>query len=138
MAFGRLQTKQQPNTLSEMNITPMVDVMLVLLIIFMIAAPVITQSLRINLPAASGITVRPEPIIIHISINDQAQYFWNNQAISYQDLTAKFAEINSTQQQPELQLYADKATRYEMITDIMSIAQSYGVTNIAFMTSPTH
>lgn len=138
MAFGRFQTTDKPTTLSEMNITPMVDVMLVLLIIFMVAAPVITQSLRINLPASSGITVRPELPVIHIAINHQGQLFWNNQPVLFTELSTKFTQIDTTDHQPELQLYADKSTRYEMITDIMSIAQSHGVSNIAFVTSPTH
>lgn len=138
MAFGRFQTTNKPATLSEMNVTPMVDVMLVLLIIFMIAAPVITQSLRINLPSSTGITIRPEPSIIHIAVNEQGQIFWNNQAILMKDLSIKFTQIDTTLPQPELQLHADKSTRYDMITDIMSVAQSHGVNNIMFVTSPTH
>lgn len=138
MAFGRFQTTTKPTTLSDMNITPMVDVMLVLLIIFMIAAPVVTQSLRINLPSSTGVTIRPELSIMHVAIDQNGMIYLNEKTITLSELNSKLTQIDIKNTQPELQLYADKNTRYEIITDIMSLAQSNGVSNITFVTSPTH
>lgn len=133
MAFGGFNdNKQAP--MSEINVTPMVDVMLVLLVIFIITAPMFTHAIKLDLPNAQSAPAPEKPETISLSINHVGAIYWNNDVISDKDLDAKLAVAAKKNPQPELQLRADKATRYEVIAQVMAAAQTNGLTKIGFVT----
>jgi biopolymer transport protein ExbD len=134
MAFGGFNDNRQPAPMADINVTPMVDVMLVLLVIFIITAPLFTHAIKLDLPNAQSAAAPEKPETISLSINAEGRTFWNNDAIEQSDLGAKLAQAAQQDPQPELQLRADKSTRYEVIAQVMAIAQSNGVTKMGFVT----
>jgi len=134
MAFGGFNDNNKHAPMSEINVTPMVDVMLVLLVIFIITAPMFTHAIKLDLPNAQSAPAPEKPETISLSINHAGAIYWNNDAISDKDLDAKLAVAAKKNPQPELQLRADKATRYEVIAQVMATAQTNGLTKIGFVT----
>lgn len=134
MAFGGFNDDKQGAPMADINVTPMVDVMLVLLVIFIITAPLFTHAIKLDLPTAQSAPAPEKPETISLSINGEGKIFWNNDAIEQKDLDAKLAEAAKKQPQPELQLRADKSTRYEIIAQVMSAAQTNGMTKMGFVT----
>jgi biopolymer transport protein ExbD len=108
--------------------------MLVLLVIFIITAPLFTHAIKLDLPNAQSAAAPQKPETISISINGEGKIFWNNDAIDQNDLGARLAQAAQKNPQPELQLRADKSTRYEVIAQVMSAAQTNGMTKIGFVT----
>jgi len=136
MAFGGFSENSQPGPMSEINVTPMVDVMLVLLVIFIITAPLFTHAIKLDLPAAQSAPSPEKAETISISINADGHVFWDKYEINDQDLNARLALAAQKKPQPELQLRADKATRYEVVAQVMAAAQTNGVTRMGFVTAP--
>lgn len=136
MAFGGFNDNKQTGPMSDINVTPMVDVMLVLLVIFIITAPLFTHAIKLDLPSAQSAPAQEKPETISLSIDGEGKLFWNDAAIGEDELTAKLAETAARQPQPELQLRADKETRYEVIAQVMSAAQGNGITKLGFVTDP--
>ena len=114
----------------------MVDIMLVLLVIFIITAPLLTHSVKIDLPKTGSQPMPEKPDIISLSINKEDKLFWNDEPLAKPELAAKLAEIAKKDPQPELHLRADKETRYQILAEIMTQAQNAGVTKLGFMSEP--
>lgn len=133
MAFGDFgqQGIQQP--MSEINTTPLVDVMLVLLIIFIVTAPLITHSIPVDLPKAGSTATPEKPEIITISLNQEGGLFWNDSPVAASDLANHLAEASLKNPQPELHLRASRDTRYQQIMEIMSVAQNAGIQKLGFV-----
>ena len=110
--------------------------MLVLLVIFIITAPLFTHAVKLELPTAASAPAPDKPESITLSINAEGKLFWNNAAVSVDELGTRFATAAQKKPQPELQLRADKSTRYEVIAQVMSAAQTNGMTKIGFVTNP--
>lgn len=136
MAFGGFNENGQQGPMAEINVTPMVDVMLVLLVIFIITAPLFTHAVKLELPTASSAPAPEKPESITLSINAEGKIFWNNTVVSLDELGMRFADVSQKKPQSELQLRADKSTRYEIIAQVMSSAQTHGMTKIGFVTNP--
>ena len=136
MAFGGFNDNKQPAPMADINVTPMVDVMLVLLVIFIITAPLFTHAIKLDLPSAQSAPAPEKPETISLSINGAGAIFWNDAAIEQKELDAKLAAAAQKKPQPELQLRADKSTRYEVIAQVMSAAQNNGLTKMGFVTDP--
>ncbi len=136
MAFGGFNDNSHQAPMAEINVTPMVDVMLVLLVIFIITAPLFTHAVKLELPTAASAPAPDKPESITLSINAEGKLFWNNAAVSVDELGTRFATAAQKKPQPELQLRADKSTRYEVIAQVMSAAQTNGMTKIGFVTNP--
>jgi len=136
MAFGGFNDNKNQAPMADINVTPMVDVMLVLLVIFIITAPLFTHAIKLDLPNAQSAPAPEKPATIALSINGAGKIFWNNDPIEQQGLDAKLATAAQKSPQPELQLRADKETRYEIIAQVMAAAQSNGLTKIGFVTEP--
>ena len=136
MAFGGFNDNKQPAPMADINVTPMVDVMLVLLVIFIITAPLFTHAVKLDLPSAQSAPAPEKPETISLSINGAGAIFWNDAAIEQKELDAKLAAAAQKKPQPELQLRADKSTRYEVIAQVMSAAQNNGLTKMGFVTDP--
>jgi biopolymer transport protein ExbD len=134
MAFGGFNDNKHQAPMADINVTPMVDVMLVLLVIFIITAPLFTHAVKLDLPNAQSAPAPEKPETISLSINGEGRIFWNNEAIGQKDLDARLATIAQKKPQPELQLRADKSTRYEVIAQVMAAAQTNGLTKMGFVT----
>lgn len=136
MAFGGFNDNKQPAPMADINVTPMVDVMLVLLVIFIITAPLFTHAIKLDLPSAQSAPAQENPQTINLSINAEGKLFWNDAAVGQAEMTTRMAEAAAKKPQPELQLRADKSTRYETIAQVMAAAQNNGLTKIGFVTDP--
>ena len=134
MAFGGFNDNKQPTPMSDINVTPMVDVMLVLLVIFIITAPLFTHAIKLDLPSAQSSPAPTKPETISLSINGEGAIFWGNDPVAPGDLGARLAQAAQKRPQPDLQLRADKSTRYEVIAQVMSAAQNNGLTKLGFVT----
>ncbi|PKO42611.1 MAG: biopolymer transporter ExbD [Betaproteobacteria bacterium HGW-Betaproteobacteria-3] len=134
MAFG---TQDEPDeVMNEINMTPLVDVMLVLLIIFMITIPVMKHAVNIDLPQATNRPQDVKPQTIRLSVDRSGAYFWNEGPVSDTALAALLREAAAQNPQPELHIRGDKAVRYERVAQAMAAAQQAGVRKIGFITEP--
>ncbi|HQQ75395.1 MAG TPA: biopolymer transporter ExbD [Pseudomonadales bacterium] len=135
MAFGGFeQSTSQP--MSEINVTPLVDVMLVLLIIFMVCAPLMTQSIVVNLPKAVGASTQEKPETVSLAINATGGITWNGESVVDEGLTQCLTELAVKQPQPELHLVADKDVRYERVAQVMALVREAGITKMGFVMLP--
>ena len=135
MAMGSLSDSDDDFN-PEINTTPLVDVMLVLLIIFIITIPVMNHAVKIDLPKASSQPDQVKPESINLSIDATGNVFWNEEKIDSSELGARIAVAAQKQPQPELHLRAERTTQYEKVAQVMSAAQSGGLSKIGFVTDP--
>ena len=136
MAFGGFSQGDNRPLQSEINMVPLIDVMLVLLIVFMITAPLLTHSVKIDLPQASSAPTEQKPETIALSLDAEGGIFWNKDPIDVLTLPARLAAAAAQTPQPELHLRADRNTRYEVIADVMAQARSAGIEKMGFVTVP--
>ena len=136
MSFGSFNHHRQQETMADINVTPMVDVMLVLLVIFIISAPMFTQAVKLELPRAQAQAAPQQAATITLAIDADGKLYWNNEAIDRTALEARLVEAGKLSPQPELQLRADKDTRYEVVAQVMAAAQGNGLTKLGFVTDP--
>ena len=134
MAFGT--TDDTDEVMNEINMTPLVDVMLVLLIIFIITVPVMKHAVNIDLPRATNQAQDPKPETIRLSVDAQGQYFWNEAPVSDDAVLAQLKTASTQQPQPELHIRGDRAVRYERVAQAMAAAQQAGLRKIGFITEP--
>ncbi|OOG53069.1 biopolymer transporter ExbD [Polaromonas sp. C04] len=134
MAFGTQDDTDE--VMNEINVTPMVDVMLVLLIIFIITVPVMKNSVNIDLPRASSQRLDPKPETVRLSVDAQGNYFWNNSPTDDRNLAVLLKTAALKTPQPELHISGDKAVRYERVAQAMAAAQQAGIKKIGFITEP--
>ena len=120
----------------EINTTPLVDVMLVLLVIFIITIPVMNNSIPIDLPRAANQPELVKPDNINLAIDAAGTVFWNEQAIDAAQLDLKIAAAAQRTPQPELHLRAERTTEYEKVAQVMAAAQAGGLSKIGFITDP--
>src|SRR5690606_14643829 len=137
MAFGSFDNKSNSHAMSEINMVPLIDVMLVLLVIFIITAPLISHSIKINVPQVSAEPVEQEPKVIDLAVNDQGQLFWNEHPVLLEDLTARLKQEAGQDPQPQLRIRADLNTRYEILAEIMGSARASGMKRVGFVTRPS-
>ena len=136
MAFGSFE-RGDSQPMAEINTTPLVDVMLVLLIIFMVTAPLFTHAVRIDLPQARSAPNAAKPTTIALSIDGEGKVFWNEEPVAEDALPERFARAAVETPQPELHVRADRGTRYEVIARVMAHAQRAGLKRIGFVTDPS-
>jgi biopolymer transport protein ExbD len=123
--------------MAEINTTPMVDVMLVLLVIFIITAPLLTHAVKIDLPQAASQANQEKPDTVTLSINAEGKMFWNDTSFENAELFSRLTTEAQKTPQPELHLRAERITPYQKLAEIMSAAQSAGIVKIGFITDPT-
>jgi len=129
--------EDEGRALSDINTTPLVDVMLVLLIVFMITIPVITQTVPVDLPEVSNEATKTKPENINISVNKEGQVFWNQVLVaSNDDLLARLEGVATMQPQREVHIRADQQTRYENVGRVIVDAQRKGIMKVGFITLP--
>jgi len=134
MSFG--SPDKDDDVMAEINMTPLVDVMLVLLIIFIITIPVINHSVKLDLPRAEAQPNDVKPAHIDVSIDANGVISWNGNALDEATLKASIATAAAQSPQPELHLRADRKTAYENVARLMAAAQTGGLNKIGFITQP--
>lgn len=122
--------------MNEINTTPLVDVMLVLLVIFIITAPLLTHAVKIDLPQATSQPLPEEPEVITLSIDNTGKTYWNDAPLVAGELKQKLLQAADNKPQPELQIRADKETKYQVLADVMADAQNAGITKLGFVSEP--
>jgi len=124
-------------TMSEINVTPMVDVMLVLLIIFMVTAPLIQQGVKVNLPETKAAPVEASDKKLVLSIDAQRHVYIGEAEVAVEELQQKLATNAKAQADKEVYLHADRDVPYGVVVDVMAAAQRAGITNVGMITDPT-
>ena len=135
MAFGS-GLDENDEAMSEINMTPLVDVMLVLLIIFIITVPVLTHSVKIDLPRADNTPNEIKPETVNLSVTADAAIHWNENVVTFDELEQRLQAAATQQPQPELHLRGDKTVAYEHVIKVMAAAQRAGVHKLGFVTEP--
>jgi biopolymer transport protein TolR len=123
-------------TMSEINVTPMVDVMLVLLIIFMVTAPLIQQGVKVNLPEAKATPVEAADKKLVLSIDTARRVFIGDAEVALNELEKKLAANAKAQADKEVYLHADRDVPYGVVVEVMAAAQRAGITNVGMITDP--
>jgi biopolymer transport protein ExbD len=136
MAFQRAFGNDE-QAMAEINVTPLVDVMLVLLVIFMVTAPLFTHAVRIDLPRARSTPSVDQPQNVTLSIDATGAVRWNGEIVAAEGVLAqRLAQAAALDPQPEVQLRADRDTRYEAVARLLSQVQRAGLTRLSFVTDP--
>jgi biopolymer transport protein ExbD len=136
MAFGSFDRKHASQPMAEINMVPLIDVVLVLLVIFIVTAPLLTHAVKLDLPKASSNADIQKPEKIEFAINNQGQLFWNGERISREDAAAKFAEEGKKRPQPEVYLRADQGVVYRYVAETLADAAKAGLSKVAFVSEP--
>ncbi|MEX3896999.1 biopolymer transporter ExbD [Paraburkholderia sp. JPY432] len=136
MAMSPFAGDDDDGLMNEINMTPLVDVMLVLLIVFMVTIPVIRHAAKIDLPHASSQKEDTKPAQVTVSIDADGNVLWDSTKVDDAALAAKIAAAAQASPQPELHLDADRKVPYEKVAQLMSAAQAGGLTKIGFVTQP--
>jgi len=134
MAFGTQD--EADDVMNEINMTPLVDVMLVLLIVFIITIPVMKHAVNIDLPRATNEQEQTPPETIQFSVAADGSYYWNQEKIEDASLAPRLEAEALKEPQPELHIRGDKEVRYERVAQAMAAAQQAGVRKIGFITDP--
>jgi biopolymer transport protein ExbD len=135
MAFSSTDPDDS-EVMSEINMIPLIDVMLVLLIVFMITVPVMKHSVDVDLPQAQATQTQEKPDTVRLSVQADGSYHWNQMAVSDEQLRERLAQFAAQGELAQLQIRADKAVRYERVAQAMAAAQAAGVRKIGFVTEP--
>ncbi len=135
MAIGTQDDSDQ--MLSEINMIPFIDVMLVLLIIFIITVPVMKHSVNVDLPRATNQPEDVKPETVRLSVSAEGKYYWNESEVTEEELFPRLQAEAAKEPQPDLHIRGDKAVRYERVAQAMAAAQRAGVRKIGFITEPS-
>ena len=133
MSFGRLERSKGSEPMSEINVTPMVDVMLVLLVIFILTAPLMASSIKLDLPQTDAAKVSETPKFVTLVVDKTSQIFLNDKPIALNALKASLTQTATLNPDTEVQLRADAAVPYGKIVEVMGAAQKAGLNRIGFV-----
>ena len=137
MAFGSFDRKNASSPMAEINMVPLIDVVLVLLVIFIVTAPLMTHAVKLDLPKAVSQADIQKPEKIEFSIDATGNLFWNGQPLSREDAQVKFAEAGQKRPQPEVYLRADQGVAYRFVAETLADASKAGLSKVAFVSDPT-
>jgi biopolymer transport protein ExbD/biopolymer transport protein TolR len=136
MAFGRLERTSGPTPMSDINMTPLIDVMLVLLVIFMITAPLMSSSLKLDLPKTDAAQPNDAPQFISVALDPQGRLFFGEDAVDPAAFAARVADAARKNPRTEVQLRADKGVPYGRVAEVIGVVQKAGLSRIGFVTEP--
>jgi biopolymer transport protein ExbD len=136
MAFGGFAKGSAPAPMAEINMIPLIDVMLVLLVIFIITAPLLTHAVKVDLPKASSSTNITKPDNVQLGIDSAGIVYWNGEVLDRQGWRSRMDAAATQRPQPEVHIRADGATAYRRVAEVMSDAAKAGLTRIGFVTDP--
>ena len=134
MAFGRLERGGKAQPMSDINMTPLIDVMLVLLVIFIITAPLMSSSLRLDLPKTAGAKPTDAPTFVTVAVSPQGALFWGDEAVNGEQLKTRIRDAAQRNPATEVQLRADQAVPYGRIAELIGLVQDGGLSRIGFVT----
>jgi biopolymer transport protein ExbD len=136
MAFGQFSKTGESAPMAEINMIPLIDVMLVLLVIFIITAPLLTHAVKIELPKASNQPNNTQPDNIQLGVKANGEVYWNGERVDVATLGARMAASARLAPQPEVHLRADRTTQYQKVAEVMAAAAKAGLVKIGFVTEP--
>jgi biopolymer transport protein ExbD len=136
VAFGGFKQESAPAPLAEINMIPLIDVMLVLLVIFIITAPLLTHAVKLDLPKASSEPNLTRPEHIGLAIDGAGELYWNGERIERNGLRERLAAASRQRPQPEIHLSADRGTHYQAIAEVMADSANAGMARIGFVSEP--
>lgn len=136
MAFGNGLEDTGDTEMSEINMIPLVDIMLVLLIIFIITVPVLTHSVKLDLPRADNTPNLVKPESVNISVTADGELHWNEDTVNEVQLTSRLEAAATQQPQPEIFIRGDRKVDYERVVKVMAAVQRAGVLKLGFVTEP--
>jgi len=137
MAFGRLERSPASQPMSDINMTPLIDVMLVLLVIFMIAAPLMTSSLKMDLPKVAAAKNNDAGAALALGITADGQFHVGDSVVTRDDLVRTLRQTAARQPQPDVLLSADKHVPYGRVAELLGLIQDAGLTHIGFIAQPS-
>jgi biopolymer transport protein ExbD len=129
-------SSDEDKPMSEINTTPLVDVMLVLLIIFLITIPVITQSVKVELPKAANIPTQTKPENVNIAVDKEGNVYWNTMLVTQEQLLERLRAVATQDPQPEVHVRGDRETQYEHIGRVIVLCQRSNILKVGFITEP--
>jgi biopolymer transport protein TolR len=133
MSFGRLERTKGSPPMSDINMTPLIDVMLVLVVIFIITAPLLTSAIKLDLPKTEAATPVDAPKFVAIVVDKTGQIFLNDQVTSLTQLAESLTKTAQLSKDTEVQLRADEAVPYGKVVEVMGVAQKAGLSRIGFV-----
>ena len=136
MTFGRLERTPASQPMSDINVTPLVDVMLVLVVIFIITAPLLASAIRLELPKTDAAKAIDTPRFVTLVVDKSGQAFLNDKPVALEDLARELAQTASRNLDTEVQLRADEAVPYGKVVEVMGVAQKAGLSRIGFVAEP--
>ncbi len=137
MAFGSFESSgANLRPTAEINMVPLIDVMLVLLVIFIITAPLLTHAVRLDLPKASSTPNLTKPDNIQLAVDADGRLHWNGEVVDRAGLRQRLEAASRLQPQPEIHLRADKATPYQRLAEVLADSAKAGMTRIGFVSDP--
>jgi biopolymer transport protein ExbD len=136
MAFASFDRKSSNQPMAEINMVPLIDVVLVLLVIFIVTAPLLTNAVKLDLPKASSTADIQKPEKIEFAIDAAGALFWNGERLSREDALAKFTEAGQKRPQPEVYLRADQNVAYRYVAEMLADASKAGLSKVAFVSEP--
>ena len=136
MAFGRLERSPTPQPMSDINMTPLIDVMLVLLVIFMIAAPLMTSSLKMDLPKVAAAANNDGGATLALGITADGRFHVGDEVVTHDDLVRPLKQTAARQPQPDVLLRADQRVPYGRVAELIGLVQDAGLTHIGFIAQP--
>ena len=137
MAFGRLERTSGPSPMSDINMTPLIDVMLVLLVIFMITAPLMTSSLKLDLPKTDGAQPNDAPQFISVALDPLGKLYFGDELVDPAAFAARVTDAARKNPRTEVQLRADRGVSYGRVAEVIGVVQKAGLSRIGFVTEPT-
>jgi len=136
MAFASFDRKTSGQPMAEINMVPLIDIALVLLVIFIVTAPLLTNAVKLDLPKASSTADIQKPEKIEFAIDASGMLFWNGEQLSRADAQVKFDEAGQKRPQPEVYLRADQNVAYRYVAEMLADASKAGLSKVAFVSEP--
>jgi biopolymer transport protein ExbD len=136
MAFASFDRKTSAAPVSDINMVPLIDVMLVLLVIFIVTAPLLSHAVKLDLPKASSQVNELKPDKIEFAIDATGTRFWNGEKLTREEAAARMLEQGQRQPQPEVHLRADQSVAYRLVAETLADASKAGLTKIGFVSEP--
>ena len=136
MAFGSLDRKNSSQPMAEINMVPLIDVVLVLLVIFIVTAPLLTNAVKLDLPKATSNTDLQKPEKIEFAIDAAGALFWNGERVDREEAMKRFVDAGAKRPQPEVYLRADQNVAYRHVAEMLADASKAGLSKVAFVSEP--
>lgn len=136
MAFGSFDRKNSSQPMAEINMVPLIDVVLVLLVIFIVTAPLLTNAVKLDLPKATSSADLQKPEKIEFAIDSTGSLFWNGERVDREEAMKRFVEAGARRPQPEVYLRADQNVAYRHVAEMLADASKAGLSKVAFVSEP--